>query len=69
MSERDKKRRKTRHNNNDDDNCKDCLQMCIGDIIEEIAEKKAKLEQLVRVESDMTNTPQKSNVTPSRTEG
>ena len=51
------------------DNSIDTFQMCIDDIVEEIQEKKAKLEQLVRVESDMTNTPLKSNVTPPRTDG
>jgi chromosome segregation ATPase len=70
MSERDEKRRKTRRNIDDDDgNSIDTFQMCIDDIVEEIQEKKAKLEQLVRVESDMTNKPLKSNVTPPRTDG
>ena len=39
--------------------------MIIDDIVEEIQEKKAKLEGLVRDESDMTKTPLKSNVTPT----
>jgi hypothetical protein len=43
------------------------LKECIDDINEEIEEKKAKRELLLRDESDMTNTPQKSNVI--RTEG
>ena len=66
MSDRAEKRWNTRHNN-DADYCKDCLKECIDDINEEIEEKKAKRELLLRDESDMTNTPQKSNVT--RTEG
>mgnify|MGYP000096426758 CR=1 FL=1 len=66
MSERAEKRRTTHRNDDDDDDDSiDTFQMCIDDIVEEIQEKKAKLEQLVRVESDMTNTPLKSNVTPT----
>eukprot|EP00970_Alexandrium_tamarense_P011341 scaffold2457_cov110-Alexandrium_tamarense.AAC.5 len=66
MSDRAEKRWNTRHNNDADD-CEDCLKECIDDINEEIEEKKAKRELLLRDESDMTNTPQKSNVI--RTEG
>ena len=66
MSERDEKRWKTRRNfDDDDDNSTDTFQMCINDIVEEIQEKKAKLEQLVSDKSDMTKTPLKSNVTPT----
>ena len=63
MSERDEKRRKTRRNiDDDDDDSTDTFRMIIDDIVEEIQEKKAKLEGL---ESDMTKTPLKSNVTPT----
>eukprot|EP00970_Alexandrium_tamarense_P011232 scaffold2415_cov179-Alexandrium_tamarense.AAC.1 len=61
MSERHEKRRKTRGNDDDDDST-DTFRMIIDDIVEEIQEKKAKLEGL---ESDMTKTPLKSNVTPT----
>jgi 2-polyprenyl-6-methoxyphenol hydroxylase-like FAD-dependent oxidoreductase len=62
------KRRKTRRNDDDDDDdddSTDTFRMIIDDIVEEIQEKKAKLEGLVRDESDMTKTPLKSNVTPT----
>eukprot|EP01082_Thalassiosira_pseudonana_P013942 g12115.t1 g12115 contig6:1244019-1244666(+) len=65
MSERDEKRRKTRRNDDDDDDSTDTFRMILDDIVEEIQEKKAKLEELVRDESDMTKTPLKSNVTPT----
>ena len=64
MSERHEKRRKTRGNDDDDDST-DTFRMIIDDIVEEIQEKKAKLDGLVRDESDMTKTPLKSNVTPT----
>ena len=51
--------------NDDDDDSTDTFRMIIDDIVEEIQEKKAKLEQLVSDESDMTKTPLKSNVTPT----
>eukprot|EP01082_Thalassiosira_pseudonana_P006057 g5707.t1 g5707 contig2:1124304-1125608(+) len=65
MSERAEKRRKTRRNDDDDDDSTDTFRMIIDDIVEEIQENKAKLEELVRDESDMTKTPLKSNVTPT----
>ena len=66
VSERDEKRRKTRRNDDDDDDdSTDTFRMILDDIVEEIQEKKAKLEELVRDESDMTKTPLKSNVTPT----
>ncbi len=66
MSERAEKRRKTRRNDDDDDDdCTDTFRMIIDDIVEEIQEKKAKLEELVSDESDKTKTPLKSNVTPT----
>ena len=66
MSERAEKRRKTRRkDDDDDDDSTDTFRMIIDDIVEEIQEKKAKLDGLVRDESDMTKTPLKSNVTPT----
>eukprot|EP00970_Alexandrium_tamarense_P017542 scaffold9976_cov152-Alexandrium_tamarense.AAC.1 len=46
MSERAEKRRKTRRNDDDDDDSTDTFRMIIDDIVEEIQENKAKLEEL-----------------------